>query len=303
MHPLEQQRETSKKLRQIGLGICGLADMFIKLDIRYGSKESLELTDQIGRVLINEALQQSALLAAEYGPFPAYNAEYVLKSPFLLSNADPDTMELIKQHGLRNSQLLTIAPTGSISTLIGASNGIEPLFQISYMRKTESLHSGEPMYYKVVSPIVKEYMIQNEISSEDDLPNVIVTTSNLNWKDRINVQAHWQQYIDAAISSTINLPENTTVREVADIYIEAWKKGLKGVTIYRDNCARKGILITEKPKETIQERINILKEQINILATESLQEDPTICPECGGKIITSGGCTECQDCGYSACSL
>lgn len=304
LHPLREQEVISSELRQIGLGIMGVADMFIKLSIRYGSKESLDLTDQVGRILINEALQQSALLAAEHGPFPRYNAEYILKSPFLQANADPDTLELIKEHGLYNSQLLTIAPTGSISTLIGASNGIEPLFQISYTRKTESLHGGQDMYYKVVTPVVKEFMLLNEISDEDDLPDTIVTTSNLHWEDRINVQSRWQQYIDAAISSTINLPEDTTVREVADIYMYAWEQGLKGVTIYRDNCARAGILIVDKkPKGTIQDRIADLQEKINELAVDSLKENPHECPICGGKMNVSGGCEECQDCGYSPCSV
>ena len=155
LHPLEQQKEMSRDLRQIGLGIMGQADMFVKLGIKYGSSESISLIHQIGRTMINEALRQSALLAKEDGHFPWYNAEAVLKSPFLLSNADEDVMELIKEHGLRNSQLLTIAPTGSISTLIGCSNGVEPIFQVAYTRKSESLHA-EDTFYKVFTPIAKE---------------------------------------------------------------------------------------------------------------------------------------------------
>ena len=168
----------------------GLADMFIKMGVRYGSEESIDLIHKIGEVLINEALRQSALLAKEYGAFPKYKAEAVLKSPFLLANADEDVYELIKTYGLRNSQLLTIPPTGSISTLIGCSNGVEPIFQLSYTRKTESLHNVDT-YYKVFTPIVKEYMELHNIQNEEDLPDFFVTTSNLNYKDRINVQAAW----------------------------------------------------------------------------------------------------------------
>ena len=146
-------------------------------------------------------------------------------------------------------------------------------------------------------------MLLNEISDEEDLPNTIVTTTNLHWKDRIDVQARWQRYIDAAISSTINLPEDTTVKEIADIYMYAWQQGLKGVTIYRDNCARTGILIADKPKVTIQDRIADLQEKINELAVDSLKENPGECPICSGKMNVSGGCEECQDCGYSPCSL
>ncbi len=301
LHPLEQQREMSRDLRQIGLGIMGQADMFVKLGIKYGSSESISLIHQIGRTTINEALRQSALLAKEDGPFPRYKAEAILRSPFLLSNADEDVMDLIKEHGLRNSQLLTIAPTGSISTLIGCSNGVEPIFQIAYTRKSESLHL-EDTYYKVFTPIAKAYMDINNLGREEDLPDYFITTSNLDYKSRIEVQAAWQQYIDASISSTVNVPNEFTVEEVEDLYLYAWENGLKGITIYRDGCTRSGILITNKPKNR-QEKIKELQIQITELAAESLQEDPDKCPMCGGKLNHTGGCSECQDCGYSPCAI
>ena len=307
LHPLPQQREMSSDLRQIGLGIMGVSDMFIKLGIRYGSSESMSLIHQIGRTMVNEALRQSSLLAKEDGPFPKYNGEAILKSPFLLSNADEDVMNLVKEHGLRNSQLLTIPPTGSISTLIGCSNGLEPIFQISYTRKSESLHV-EDTYYKVFTPIIKEYMDENNISKEEDLPDFIVTTSNLDYRERIEVQAVWQQYIDASISSTVNVANEFTIDEVEDLYMYAWEKGLKGITIYRDGCARSGILITNKPSKSNNpasrlDRIDELQNELNELAAEQLLEDPDNCPMCGGELIHSGGCSECQSCGYSPCSI
>ena len=248
LHPLPEQREMSDNWRQIGLGILGLADMFIKLGIRYGSDESIDLINKIGKIMINEALKTSALLAKKQGTFPKYNEEKTLKSPFLLANADEDTIELIKQYGLRNSQLLTIPPTGSTSALLGASNGIEPLFQISYTRKTESLFD-EDTYYQVFTPVVKEYMNIHEIYKEENLPDYFVTTSNLDYKDRIRVQAAWQQYIDASISSTVNVPNEFTVEETEDLYMYAWEMGLKGTTIFRDGCFREGILTTNKKTE------------------------------------------------------
>lgn len=302
LHPLPQQRQMSEDLRQIGLGIMGAADMFIKLGIRYGSKESLSLIHQVGRTMVNEALRQSSLLAKEYGPFPRYRPEAVLKSPFLLSNADEDVLELVKEYGLRNSQLLTIPPTGSISTLLGCSNGLEPIFQISYTRKSESLHH-EDTYYKVFTEIVKNYMDINNINREEDLPDYFVTTSNLDYKERIEVQAVWQQYIDASISSTVNLPNEFSIDGVEDLYINSWEKGLKGITIYRDGCARSGILITNKSKGSRLDRIDELQQELNELAAEQLLEDSDTCPMCGGKLNHSGGCSECQDCGYSPCSI
>ena len=302
LHPLPQQREMAREYRQIGLGIMGVADMFIKMGVRYGSPESIELIHQIGKVLINEALRQSALLAKAYGPFPRYKKEAVLKSPFLLANANEVVLDLIEKYGLRNSQLLTIPPTGSISTLIGCSNGLEPIFQISYTRKSESLHQ-EDTYYKVFTPIVKQYMERNGISREEDLPDFFVTTSNLDYKERIEVQAAWQQYIDASISSTVNVPKEFTVDEVEELYIYAWKRGLKGITIYREGCARDGILISNKAKLTKLERIQKLQQELDELLIEQLKEDPNTCPMCGGTMIHSGGCSECQDCGYSPCSV
>ena len=303
LHPLPQQRDMSKRLRQIGLGLMGAADMFIKMGIRYGSDESVELIHYIGHLLVNEALKESARLAEKDGPFPDYDAEAVLRSPFLIENADPDTLELVKKHGLRNSQLLTIAPTGSISTLIGCSNGLEPLFQIAYTRKSESLHMDET-FYKVFTPIVREYMEVNHIDEEEDLPDYFVTTSNLNYKDRIDVQAAWQQHIDASISSTVNVPNEFTIGEVEDLYTYAWKKGLKGITIYRDGCERSGILITDKQKkEDRLTKIDRLQEEIKVLAEEELEENPDVCPMCGGEMMHSGGCEECQVCGFSPCAV
>jgi ribonucleoside-diphosphate reductase alpha chain len=142
----------SKELRQIGLGLMGVADAFIKLGIRYGSDESISLIHQIGRTMINEALRQSALLAKEDGPFPRYKAEAVLKSPFLQSNIDKDVLELVEEYGLRNSQLLTIPPTGSISTLIGCSNGLEPIFKFPILESQN--------HYIMKTHIIK-YLLQS----------------------------------------------------------------------------------------------------------------------------------------------
>ena len=301
LHPLKEQRELSRDLRQIGLGIMGVADMFIKMGIKYGSSESLNLINQIGRVLVNEALRQSALLAKEAGPFPRYRKDKVLASEFIRSNADDDVLALIEEYGLRNSQLLTIAPTGSISTLIGCSNGVEPIFQISYVRKSESLHA-EDTYYTVYTEIIRKLMEAQGLSREEDLPDYVITTSNLNYRDRINVQATWQQFIDASISSTVNVPNEFTVEEVEDLYVYAWERGLKGITIYRDGCARSGILITNDKKDGT-DRIKELQDELNREIAKQMTENPDTCPMCGGTMNHSGGCAECQDCGYSPCAI
>ena len=298
LHPLKEQRISVSKYRQIGLGVMGIADMLIKLNLRYGSDESISLCEKIASTMLNSALKQSALLAKEFGPFESYNEEAIFNSKFFIENVNPKVKALVKRYGIRNSQLLTIPPTGSISTMLGISGGIEPIFNLSYIRKTESLHDEE-VYYKVYTPIVKEYMDINGINDEDELPSTFVTAMNLDYKDRIKMQRAWQKYIDASISSTINIPNEFPVERVYDIYMNAWENGLKGVTIYRDGCSRSGILINEKSKE------NLNKEKANELTItiDNNEKIPFKCPECGFEGVTAtGGCTLCPECGYSGCN-
>ena len=169
LHPLEYQRESVRNYRQIGLGVMGWADLLIKLKIRYGSEESLKLADNIGEFIVSCALESSMELAKEFGPAPRFSGA-VLDSPFLNSHVTDKLYEDIRKYGLRNLQLLTVAPTGSTSTMLGVSGGMEPIFANSYMRKTESLH-GQEYWYKVYTPIVEEYMQENNIDNEADLPS------------------------------------------------------------------------------------------------------------------------------------
>jgi len=284
LYPLPQQKQMVIDWRQIGIGIMAIADMLIKLGIKYGSKESIEICDKIGFQMINTALQESTLLAKDKGVYPKYKEEAILNSEFFKYNAFPETIEMIKKYGLRNSQLLTIAPNGTGSTMLGISGGIEPLFAVSYTRKTESLHN-EDTEYKVFTPIVQEYMDKFNIEYEENLPDYFITAYDLNYYDRIDMQAIWQTHVDASISSTINLPFITSSKEVEDLYLYAWKKGLKGVTIFRDGCKRAGILTTEDNKEEYEKASGI-------------------CQDCGSNnLIKSGGCVLCLECGFSPCSV
>lgn len=244
--PLEEQREAAKDYRNLGVGFMGLADAYIKMGLKYGEKDAIALLEEIGKVMINAALQESALMARDLGTYRKYNPKYVLKSPFLLENATKETFELVEKHGLRNAELLSIAPNGSISTMNrGISGGIEPHFMFSFTRKTESLY-GKDTYYKVYAPVVKDYMELHGIEREEDLPDFFINAMTLDFKKRIDTQAAIQKYIDSSISSTVNVPEEFTVEDVEALYMYAWEKGLKGVTIFRDNCARIGILTATK---------------------------------------------------------
>lgn len=249
LHPLEEQQESVRKWRQIGLGIMGLADTMIKLGVTYGEEEAVELCDKIGFAMADAAIAASARLAKEEGAYPACSIDEVMSTEFFLANTTEQTRELVRKHGLRNSQLLTIAPTGTISTMLGISGGIEPVYANYYERKTESLH-GTDVYYKVYTKIVQDYMDSHGIKDDKELPDYFVTAMTLDYEQRIDMQAAWQQHIDASISSTVNVPNSFTVEETESLYLKAYEKGLKGITIYRDGCARSGILSLgeEKPK-------------------------------------------------------
>ncbi|MBC5995207.1 adenosylcobalamin-dependent ribonucleoside-diphosphate reductase [Romboutsia ilealis] len=300
LHPLNEQKESVRQYRQIGLGVMGIADMLIKLNIRYGSEKSIDLCEKIARIMLNSAVKQSALLAKELGRYEKYNKEAIFKSDFFINNIDEDVKKLVKEYGLRNSQILTIPPTGSISTMLGISGGIEPMFNTSYIRKTESLHD-EDVFYKVYTPIVKEYMDVNDILDDKNLPDIFETAMTLKPKERIRMQESWQKYIDASISSTINLPYEATVDDVYNIYVSAWKHKLKGITIYRDGCKRSGILLNDKADRKDKRDIDKNKDETTITIEDGVEE--FVCPECGNKtVIPTGGCAICLQCGYSKCN-
>ena len=248
LHPLEEQRESVRQWRQIGLGIMGLADALIKLGLTYGEEEAVAMCHRIGFAMADTAIAASALLAKEEGAYPMCNIRQVMETPYFQANTTEKTRELVKKYGLRNSQLLTIAPTGTLSTMLGISGGIEPIYANYYMRKTESLH-GTDVYYKVYTKIVENYMKQHNIEEDKDLPEYFVTAMTLDYRQRINMQAAWQEHIDASISSTVNVPNSFTKEETENLYLYAYEKGLKGITIFRDGCRRVGILNTQMKEE------------------------------------------------------
>lgn len=284
LHPLPEQRESVEKWRQIGLGIMGLADALIKLGVTYGQKETVDICDKIGFVMADTAIAASALLAKEKGRFSGCKVEEIMETPYFLMNTTEETRALVKEYGLRNSQLLTIAPTGTLSTMLGISGGIEPVYANYYERKTESLH-GEDVYYRVYTKIVKDYMEAHRIEDDRELPGFFVTAMNLDYKQRIDMQAIWQLHVDASISSTVNLSHGFTKEETEALYMYAYDMGLKGITIYRDGCKRMGILSTKKKEEN--------KSASGILP----------CPECGGELVSTEGCDSCKSCGWSKCQL
>lgn len=296
LHPLKEQRQMAYDFRQIGLGIMGLSDMFIKMGVRYGSKDSIDLSDHIAQWIRNNAIQESTQLAKEFGSYPEYDYDIVSKSNYFRSL--PDWLkELIYENGLRNSHLLSIAPTGSISTMIDVSGGIEPIFALSFTRTTKTL-ADEDTTYKVYTKVIQNLMEAKGITKEEDLPDYVITSHEVPYQERIELQATWQQYVDSAISSTINLDENATVEDIEQIYFSSWIHRLKGVTVFRNNCWREGILKTEDEKPNQEESKKIPNQEENVKELEK-----HLCPECKSEVNVTNGCISCPNCGWGQCSI
>lgn len=285
LHPLREQTESVKHWRQIGLGIMGFADALIKLEITYGSPESFIFIQDIGSIMAYYSLLTSNKLAIE-SPSKKVDLDYegllnttyirnLLKSIsednsiFNLTGTklSEDFCQSIYKYGLANSQLLTVAPTGSISTMIDVSGGIEPLFATHYNRVTKSLN-GEDTTYTVYPKVIKDVIASKygkcvEVSDENiSSEESIITAHEIPYYNRLKVQSVWQKFIDAAISSTVNLNEDATPDDIYDLYITAWELGLKGVTVFRDNCYRTAILTTND-KEEKEENADVVEEQVD----------------------------------------
>ncbi len=247
LHPLQIQRDSVAKWRQIGLGIMGFGDMLIKMRIPYGSDRCSNLIATIGMALCNTGLQESALLAKELGTFEAYDENYILNSFYMQSKIKEgviyeETIDLIKAHGLRNSQLFTIAPTGSIGTMFGVSTGVEPIYDVNgFTRTTKSLNTEEKVYMEYPN-IVQRAIEMDDIDMLNNKPAYLIGAKDLDFMSRVKTQADWQVWIDASISSTLNLPKESPVEDVFKAYIVAHELGCKGLTVFRDGCKKAGIL-------------------------------------------------------------
>lgn len=269
-----QIRTKCKEGRRTGCGLTGLADTFAALGIKYGSDESIQLTDEIYKTLKFGCYRSSVDMAMELGAFGPWEYELEKDNPFLkrfqserifideqigvpVCYEGGDIYDDMCQYGRRNIACLTSAPAGSMSMLTQTTSGIEPLFQQHYKRRKKGNHtdkgfrvdftdaSGDTwMEFVVFHPQVQAWM--NACSKNglviDQSPWNGCCAEDLNWKIRVELQATAQKHIDHAISSTINLPEDATVEQVGEIYQTAWEAGCKGITVYRKNC-RTGVLV------------------------------------------------------------
>lgn len=255
LHPLKEQRESVKNWRSIGLGTMGLADMFIKLGIKYGSKDSLDITEEVYKTIAKMAIMSSLELAKSHGCYPNCEKEKLKDSSFIKHLNLPEAiLNDLDKYGLYNNQILTVPPCGSIATMISVSTGLEPIFAMKYTRKTQSLE-GKDKIFDVYTKIADDYLKKNNTNV---LPDYFVEAKDVDPLDKIKLLSIIQSYVDASLSTTTNMPNEATKQDVYNVYINAWKYGLKGVTIYRAGCKREGILVstsTSKPKEEVKQPI------------------------------------------------
>ncbi|GBC97635.1 Vitamin B12-dependent ribonucleoside-diphosphate reductase [bacterium HR17] len=240
--PLPQQKERCAAERRIGVGFTGLGDMLAQLRLKYDTDDALEFVDELFRKIKCWAYDESVNLAIERGPFPLFDPQKHLQMGFIRERLPRELQERIRKHGVRNVCVLTVPPVGSGAAMAGVTSGIEPIFALSYIRRSESLSKGE---FKVFHPCVRRYMQKFGVDDERELPDFFVTAHQIAPEMRVRMQAVIQSHIDQSISSTVNLPHDITTQEVERIYFLAWKLGCKGITVYREG-SREGVLITEE---------------------------------------------------------
>jgi ribonucleoside-diphosphate reductase alpha chain len=239
-HGLEEQENSARDGRRIGLGLTGLADMFAALRIKYDSKEAIEFADKLMNFKKICEYGASIELAKIRGSFPLYNPEIHFSRGFCATLPD-EIKEKAMVFGLRNVAISTIAPNGSLSIIAQCSSGGEPIFAFSYIRNV-MLGENEKKEFTINHQGVSRFFV---VTGETKLPEYWVSAHEIDYKHRIKLQGVLQKHIDASISSTINLPRDADAEVVGQIYFDAWKEGLKGITVYREG-SREGILISDE---------------------------------------------------------
>ena len=312
---LEENRVQALGERRVGLGVMGLADLLIYCEKEYGSEEGNILVDEIFKTIAITAYETSTELAKERGSFPFLVGETeedtaVLRKRFTETGFMKKMPEYIRQsvveNGIRNSHLLTVAPTGSTGTMVGVSTGLEPYFSFTYYR---SGRLGK--FIEVKADIVQEYLEAHPEADENHLPEWFVTAMELAPEAHADVQCIIQRWIDSSISKTVNAPRGYTVEQVQKVYERLYKGGAKGGTVYVDG-SRDSQVLTLKAEENhmdetvveekvIEKRPVVLVDTIQDLRSTNVtigSEVGNTCPVCRkGTVEELGGCNTCTNCG------
>jgi ribonucleoside-diphosphate reductase alpha chain len=248
--PLHEQRHEAMRKRRIGLGFLGLGSALVMLGVRYDSEPGSNFGAEVARVMRDEAYRASIDLAAEKGAFPALEASRYLQSGFAQRLPD-DIRDAVAAQGLRNSHLLSIAPTGTIALAFAdnASNGIEPAFSWNYMRR-KVMPDGSTREYRVEDQAYRVFRERGGDTSR--LPDGFVSALDMTAEQHLRMLVAVQPFIDSSISKTVNVPEDCPHEAFKDLYIKAWKAGLKGLATYRPNDITGAVLSVETPVAAVQ---------------------------------------------------
>jgi ribonucleoside-diphosphate reductase alpha chain len=252
--PLEQQRAESAAKRRIGVGFTGLGNALTMLALRYDREDGRQMAAEIGRRMRDAAYRASVELAREKGPFPKFKADGYLAEGTFASRLPQDIQDAIRQHGIRNSHLLSIAPTGTVSLAFAdnASNGIEPAFSWGYKRNKRE-GDGSTSSYLVEDHAFRLYreLVDASVTTDDPsrLPDYFVNALEMSAHDHVAMMQAVQPYVDTSISKTVNIPEDYPYEDFKDLYRQAWEAGLKGLATYRPNSILGAVLETTSPKK------------------------------------------------------
>ncbi len=306
---LEPNRQQALGERRIGLGIMGLHDLLIFAGERYGSPSSIELIDKVFKTIATAAYRESIELAKEKGSFPFLTDRTAFVNSGYMKEMPEDIRKDILTYGIRNSHLLTIAPTGSTGTMIGVSTGLEPYFSFSYFR---SGRLGK--FIEVNAQIVDEYLKYHPQYDKDHLPEVFVSAMDLSPEEHADTQCAIQRWIDSSISKTVNAPRGFSVKQVQKIYERLYRCGAKGGTVYVDGSRDSQVLSLTNDQDDIWDQMDLVKDfgvQVTGSPVEPKQTDlrsdrqdrnigveiGDICPICSeGTVEEIGGCNTCTNC-------
>ncbi len=311
---LEDNKKQALGERRVGLGVMGLHDLLIYCETEYGSEEGNVLIDQVFETIATTAYRASVEIAKEKGSFPFLNGETTeetnrLRKAFIetgyMEKMPADIKQAILETGIRNSHLLTVAPTGSTGTMVGVSTGLEPYFSFSYFR---SGRLGK--FIEVKADIVQEYLDRHPEADPENLPNWFIAAMDLAPEAHADVQCVIQRWIDSSISKTVNAPKGYSVEQVQKVYERLYKGGAKGGTVYVDGSRDSQVLTLKAEENSFEEEALekksstkqhvVLVDTINDLRSTDVtigSEVGNTCPVCRqGKVEEIGGCNTCTNC-------
>lgn len=309
---LEENKKQALGERRVGLGVMGLHDLLIYCETEYGSAEGNVLVDKVFETIATTAYRASIELAKEKGSFPFLQAESEeevakLRDAFIhtgfMKKMPEDIREDILQYGIRNSHLLTVAPTGSTGTMVGVSTGLEPYFSFSYFR---SGRLGK--FIEVKADIVQEYLDAHPEADPNNLPNWFVAAMDLAPEAHADVQCIIQRWIDSSISKTVNAPKGYSVEQVQKVYERLYRGGAKGGTVYVDGSRDSQVLTLKAEENTFEETQPQKHQEPHVVLVDTINElkstNVTIgseigdtCPVCRKGVVEEiGGCNTCTNC-------